>query len=136
MILVDTGALYALADRSDANHRAATTCLNTLAEPLAIHGLILAETWYMLESRLGRLPARRLCEKVAAGDLTLLAVEADDIAAALAIEQRYADLSLGLTDAVSFVLCEREEIVAAFTFDRKHFGAFRPAHAPALRLLP
>ena len=71
-----------------------------------------------------------------AGDIAMLAVEDDDIATALAIEQRYADLTIGLTDAVSFALCDRERITTAFTFDRKHFGAFRPAHAPALRLVP
>ena len=136
MILADTGALYALASRADVNHAAAVACLRSLREPLAVHALILAETWYMLESRLGRFVARRLCDKVAAGDLPLLTVDVEDIAAALTIEQRYADLGLGLTDAVSFALCEREGITSAFTFDRKHFGAFRPSHAPALRLLP
>lgn len=136
MILVDTGAFYALANRSDKNHAVAAACLRSIDEPLATHALVLAETWYLLESRLGRAPGRRLCEKVASGGIALLPVEPEDIAAALAIEARYGDLAIGLTDAVSFALCEREEITTVFTFDRRDFGTFRPAHAPALRLLP
>lgn len=136
MILVDTGAFYALANRSDVNHKAAVFCVRSLGEPLATHNLILAEAWYLLESRLGRLPARRLCEQITAGTIELLPVEAEDISVALAIEEKYQNLELGLTDAVSLTLCEREEITTVFTFDRKDFGVFRPSCAPALRLLP
>ena len=58
------------------------------------------------------------------------------MAAALALEERYRDLTIGLTDAVSLALCERERITTVFTFDRKDFGSFRPSHVPALKLLP
>ena len=136
MILVDTGAFYALADRRDRNHARSVACLRALDQPLATHPLVLAEAWYLLEARLGRGPARRLCEQVAAGKVELLPVEPDDVAAALALEARYADLALGLTDAVSLALCEREKIDTVFTFDRRDFGAVRTRHAPALRLLP
>lgn len=136
MILVDTGAFYALADRADVNHRAAVDCLNRLDEALVTHDLILAESWYLLESRLGRGAARRLMEQVTAGHIELLGVEARDIAAALVIEQRYSDLGLGLTDAVSLGLCNRERIERVFTFDRRDFGSFQPRHIPALRLVP
>ena len=71
-----------------------------------------------------------------AAAVALLPVEPDDVAHALALEARYADLGVGLTDAVSLALCERERITRVFTFDRRDFGAFRPAHAPALQLLP
>lgn len=136
MILVDTGAFYALADRNDVNHLSAVACLGRLDEPLATHGLVLAEAWYLLESRLGRAAARRLTEQVTKKRVELLAVEPSDLAAALAIEERYSDLALGLTDAVSLALCNRERVKRVFTFDRKDFGSFRPAHAAALRLLP
>jgi predicted nucleic acid-binding protein len=102
VILVDTGAFYALADRADRHHAVASACLRELDDRLATHPL----------------------------------VEASDYAAALVIEQRYENLSLGLTDAVSFALCDRERITTVFTFDRKDFGAFRPARGRALRLVP
>ena len=136
MILVDTGAFYALASRNDKNHAAAASCARTLTEPLATHPLILAEAWYLLESRLGRAAPRKLTEKVAAGAIALLDIQPDDIGVALTIEARYGDLAIGLTDAVSFALCERERITSVFTFDRRDFSAFRPSFAQALRLLP
>lgn len=136
MILVDTGAFYALADRADQNHAAAVACLKTIDEELATHPLVIAEAWYLLENRLGRAVARRFAEQIALGRVAILPVEAGDIAAALAIEQRYVDLAVGLTDAVSLAVCERDHITTVFTFDRKDFGCFRPAHTRALRLLP
>ncbi|HEY6475242.1 MAG TPA: PIN domain-containing protein [Polyangia bacterium] len=136
MILVDTGAFYALADRADRHHAAAVACLRELDDRLATHPLIAAEAWYLLESRLGRHAARRFTEQLAGGSVDLLLVEAADYAAALAIEQRYENLGLGLTDAVSLALCNRERIATVFTFDRKDFGAFRPARGRALRLVP
>jgi uncharacterized protein len=136
LILVDTGAFYALADRADRHHAAAASCLQDLDERLATHPLVVAETWYLLESRLGRHAARRFADQLALGRLDLLPVEAADYAAALVIEQRYEKLALGLTDAVSFALCDRERITSVFTFDRKDFGTFRPTRGRALRLLP
>jgi hypothetical protein len=136
VILVDTGAFYALADRADRHHAVASACLRELDDRLATHPLVAAEAWYLLESRLGRHAARRFTEQLAGGRIDLLPVEASDYAAALVIEQRYENLSLGLTDAVSFALCDRERITTVFTFDRKDFGAFRPARGRALRLVP
>ena len=63
MILVDTGAFYALADRADRHHEAAAACLLKLDDRLATHPLVAAETWYLLESRLGRQAARRFTEQ-------------------------------------------------------------------------
>lgn len=136
MILVDTGAFYALADRADRHHAAARECLQAIDDRLATHPLVAAETWYLLESRLGRHAARRFTEQLAAKRVDLLAVEAADYASALAIEERYHPLGLGLTDAVSLALCDRDRITTVFTFDRKDFGAFRPARGRALRLVP
>jgi hypothetical protein len=136
MILVDTGAFYALATRSDRNHASAARVIKDLAEPLVTHTLILAEIWYLLETRVGRLAARKLAERVVAGGVGLLSVESTDIASALTIERRYSDLDLGLADAVSLALCERERIEKVFTFDRRDFGSYRPSFAPALKLLP
>jgi len=88
LILVDTGAFYALADRADRHHAAAASCLQDLDERLATHPLVVAETWYLLESRLGRHAARRFADQLALGRLDLLPVEAADYAAALVIQAR------------------------------------------------
>ncbi len=136
VILADTGALYALADRADRNHAEAARWVRSQTEALAVHALILAEAWYLLSSRLGNGPARVLAERVAAGALALLPVDPADFGAALVIERQYEALDLGLTDAVSLALCEREKLPAVFTFDRRDFGAYKPSYAASLTLLP
>jgi predicted nucleic acid-binding protein len=55
MILVDTGALYALTDKNDKNHRQAKKFYSSIVgqEILAISLPVLTESWLLLEARLG-----------------------------------------------------------------------------------
>jgi predicted nucleic acid-binding protein len=49
---------------------------------------------------------------------------------------RCADLTLGTVDASVVAAAERPAVTMITTFDRRHFGAVRPAHAGAFTLLP
>jgi predicted nucleic acid-binding protein len=49
---------------------------------------------------------------------------------------QYADFPLGSTDASVIALAERLGTDVVITLDRWHFGAVRPRHCEALRLLP
>jgi predicted nucleic acid-binding protein len=62
MILVDTGALYALADRNNKNHRQAKKFYGSIVgqEILAISLPVLTESWLLLEARLGRSVANKV----------------------------------------------------------------------------
>jgi predicted nucleic acid-binding protein len=46
------------------------------------------------------------------------------------------DCPLGGTDASVIALAERLHTDVVITLDQRHFGAVRPRHVPALRLLP
>jgi predicted nucleic acid-binding protein len=50
--------------------------------------------------------------------------------------ERYADLQLGGTDASVIALAERLNTDLIIPLDRRHFGAIRPRHTAAFRLLP
>lgn len=50
--------------------------------------------------------------------------------------ERYRDLPLGGTDASVIALADRLGTDLVITLDRRHFGAIRPRHQPAFRLLP
>ncbi|MDO8473499.1 MAG: VapC toxin family PIN domain ribonuclease, partial [Dehalococcoidia bacterium] len=50
--------------------------------------------------------------------------------------EEYSDFPLGGTDASVIALAERLGTDVIMTLDRRHFGAIRPAHSRAWKLLP
>jgi predicted nucleic acid-binding protein len=101
---------------------------------LVIPAMVVAEASYLVGSRLG--PA---VEAAFLGSLVELDVEApllDDWKRIAELVEQYADFPLGGTDASVIALAERLRTDLVITLDRRHFGAIRPTHCPALRLLP
>ncbi|MGH3500369.1 MAG: PIN domain-containing protein [Nocardioidaceae bacterium] len=54
MIIVDTGVLYALADRADAHHQACAYWLTATHDPVVVPSPVVAETCYLIGEYLGR----------------------------------------------------------------------------------
>jgi hypothetical protein len=101
---------------------------------LVVPTLVVAETTYFIGTRLG---AR--AEAAFLRSLRELDVEApapDDWTRIAALVERYAALPLGGTDASVIALAERLDTELVITLDRRDFGAVRPRHCRALRLLP
>ena len=48
-----------------------------------------------------------------------------DIARALDLDARLADLNLGLVDCLVAAVCERRGVLSVLTTDRRHFAAIR-----------
>jgi predicted nucleic acid-binding protein len=48
-----------------------------------------------------------------------------EIARALELDARFADLNLGLVDCVVAAVCERRAVLRVLTTDRNHFAAIR-----------
>lgn len=138
MILIDTGALYALTDKNDKNHRQAKEFYASAIrrEVFALSLPVLTESWLLLEARLGRFFAHKVWEAVNAGVFEILELGREDLKTALEIEQKYRDAEFGFVDATCFALCEKHKIAKLFTYDRKHFALYKPSFAPHLELLP
>ncbi len=138
MILVDTGAVYALTDRRDANHAGARAFYATVAgqEPLAVTLPVLTESWMLIEARLGAYAANKVWEAVNQGAFEVIDLSRTDLLLARDIEERYRDAGFGFVDATCFAVCERLSLDRVFTYDRKHFGCYKPSSVPALTLLP
>jgi uncharacterized protein len=134
LAIVDTGPLYAVADRDDDDHG---LCLEVLERPdleLVIPALVVAEATYLIGSRLGP-----RSEAVFLRGLQTLEVEApiaDDWQAIGDLVERYADFPLGGTDASIAVLADRLETDVIITLDHRHFGAIRSRQDSPYRLLP
>lgn len=122
-VMADTSAIYALLDRSDANHSKAVDLLKQIraaGDTLIVTNLVVAETHALILSKLGPNLARSwlvgLCWPVER-------VTEEDEERARGIICAYEDKSFSYTDATSFAVMERLGISVAFAFDR-HFTQF------------
>jgi predicted nucleic acid-binding protein len=134
LAVVDTGPLYAVVDQDDADHVRCRAALEEAEHRLIIPTMVIAETTYLVGTRLGPdIEARFL------RSLTRMHVEApapDDWPRIADLVEQYGDFPLGGADASIVVLAERLDIETIVTLDDRHFRAVRPRHRKAFRLLP
>jgi predicted nucleic acid-binding protein len=114
---VDTSALYALLDESDAHHAEASDILRRLAgAELVTHAFVVVESSALVGRRLPWAASERLID----GILPVIDVEpvdADLYAAAVASYRQSGSARVSLVDHASFALMRTVGISRAFAFD-------------------
>jgi predicted nucleic acid-binding protein len=118
VIFLDTSAIYALADRSDANHSAALDRFEVLLEAdetLLTHNYVLLESMALLQHRLGTAAAIKLARS--ASGFEILWVDRKLHEAALRRLTRSPRRKVSLVDHVSFLVMKSRGLEAAFAFD-------------------
>lgn len=133
-LLVDTGVLYALADRRDAWHRHVVAYVQESRQPLLAPVTILPEVAYLLRERIGPEAEHAFVSAIARGELSVEPLSTRDWTRIDALMATYP--FLGLVDATVLAVAERLKLDTIATTDRRHFHAVRLAHAPALTLVP
>jgi predicted nucleic acid-binding protein len=111
--------------------------VRTLEQPdlhLVVPALVVAEVTYLVGTRIGPRAEGRFLHGLRELDVEAPAV--GDWSRIGELVEQYADFPLGGTDASVVALAERLDTDVVITFDRRHFGAIRPRHRTALRLLP
>lgn len=136
MILLDTSGLLAAIDAAEDRHVASATALREADPPLLLSPFVLSELDHFLTTRRGVAPEMALLSQVAAGAYQLEPFDRHDVARALAIVKKYADLGIGLADASIVVLADRHDVSDVLTLDERHFRTVRRAGGQAFRLLP
>lgn len=136
MILADSGALYALADRRDAWHERMRKFWEENPEPWLVPSSVVTEAAFLYGRRLGPEAEADFVASLAAGDFAVETLESADCARAADLIRAYGDLPLGFVDASIVAMAERLEVDTLVTTDRRHFALVRPAHVPRLRLVP
>jgi predicted nucleic acid-binding protein len=132
--IVDAGPLYAALDEDDAHHgRCAAQLLRSDLE-LVFPTLVVAEVTYFAGRRLGASVEASFLRTLA--DLDVRAPLPEDWSRIAELCEQYADFPLGGTDASVIALAERLDTDVIITLDRRHFGAVRPRHVSAFRMLP
>jgi predicted nucleic acid-binding protein len=133
-LLLDTGALYALADADDSWHKRMRDFLESQRAPLLVPVTVIPETAYLLRSRLGPLAELRFAESLAAAELAVENLTSADVRRCAELLGTY-DF-LGYVDASVIAVAERLKLKALVTTDRRDFGRVRPRHVRAFDLLP
>ncbi len=135
MILADTSGLIALLDRGEPRHGDVRGAVMADSGPLLTIDLVLAETDFLIRSRLGQKAGNAFLGQVCGGAVLREALDAVDLARAREIIARFGDQDFGLTDAALMAVAVRIG-VPVLTLDRRHFGIFRDRKGDALPLLP
>lgn len=123
-LFVDTGAWFALADKSDQYHIKAVKIYPELLSSynnLKTTNLVIAETYTLIRRALGHQAAITFLENIAASP-RVIKVYSDNILEEKAekILRKYQDQNFSYTDAVSFAVMKQYVIQKAFSFDQ-HF---------------
>jgi uncharacterized protein len=134
-LIVDAGPLIAWLDADDPDHAFAAELLTTHPGPLLVPALVIAEVTYMVAARCGAEPEVRFLGDLASGALLAEPVHPADWMRIAELVWRYRDLRLGTVDASVVAAAERLGLVEIATFDRRHFGAIRPAHTDAFTIV-
>jgi predicted nucleic acid-binding protein len=123
-LFVDTGAWFALADKSDQYHIKAVKIYPELLSSynnLKTTNLVIAETYTLIRRALGHQAAITFLENIAASP-RVIKVCSDNILEEKAEKmlRKYQDQNFSYTDAVSFAVMKQYVIQKAFSFDQ-HF---------------
>jgi predicted nucleic acid-binding protein len=134
--LVDTGIIYALANRKDAWHGRAVAFVEGFIGKLAVPSTVIPEAAYLLNNYLGQSAELVFLQSLLDGELTVEQVTMADLARAGELMKEYADANIGLVDASVIALAERLKISRILTTGRRHYGMVKPKHCQAFDLLP
>ena len=133
-LLVDTGVLYALVDRSDAWHTRSVECVKASNTNLLAPVTVLPEAAYLVRTRLGIREELQLIEGFANGEVAIEPLTHSDLNRALAVMAKYPEL--GFTDSTIVAMAERLALTTIATTDRRHFKTVRPRHVRQFTLVP
>lgn len=123
-IIADTSGFYALVDRTDPHHLAASVFLKTIQTPgaLLVSNHIFDEAMTLTKARLGVHVARQLGMRLRNSRLIeLVVVDVAEEAAAWRLFSSYSDKAWSYTDCVCLALAQNRSIGQAFSFDH-HFA--------------
>ena len=134
--ILDTGVLYALADRKDAWHRRSADFIESFAGRLLVPSTVVPETCYLMGAHLGRGVELAFVQALADGELTVVHFTADDLARCAGLLKTYGDAAIGFVDASVAAIAERLKITKILTTDRRHFSIVKGADGRPYTLLP
>ncbi|MDX6532181.1 MAG: uncharacterized protein QOH41_4471 [Blastocatellia bacterium] len=135
-LLLDTGFLYALLNRTEQSHQRVLAVTRTIHEPVILPVPAITEVAYLLLRDVGSEAVADFIDSLAAPDLILESPQTADYLRAAEVIRQYADSRVDFVDALIVAIAERLSITRILTLDVRHFAMFRPSHCKGFELLP
>lgn len=122
-LLLDTGALVSVLDRSQTRHAECAAFFSEWEGPVVSTEAVLTEATHLLGKQRG---GRQACvDFFLSGGAVLVPATNASLRRARDLVGQYSDLPMDYTDATLVVLAEELETNLVFTTDRRDFGVYR-----------
>ena len=129
-VLLDTGVIVALLDRSEGAHHACAEAVNELQAPLITCEAVIAESCYLLRNLRGA--PEVIIENVASGIFQIPFQLSPEVAGVRQILRKYKDRKIDLADACLIRLADEFESAEILTLDKDftiyRWGKNKPFH--------
>lgn len=135
-LICDAAPLVAVADREEPRRGEILEILRREQGDLVLPAQVAAEVDYLLGARLGQAARRAFLEDLAARRFEVACLSPGDYATVAALDARYADLELGLSDCAVIVHAARRDTLRLLSFDERDFRPVEPLQGGAFQLLP
>jgi predicted nucleic acid-binding protein len=133
-LLLDTGALVSLLDRSQTHHAACHRVFNDWAGTVVSTEAVLTEATHLL-ARVGGGPAACV-DFFLAGGAVIIPSSSNSLRRVKELLDKYADQPMDFADATLVALGEELDTSIVFTTDRTDFSVYRLGGRKAFRILP
>ncbi len=134
MVIVDTGPLVALFDKTEAAHEQCQSALKQIKALPVTTWPVLTETFYLLgDWEKGQ---KKLWDFILSGGLRIDDIPDECYPRMRELMEKYADKPMDVADASLVVLSEMHKAKTIFTLDRGDFSVYRPQHTPHFRIIP
>lgn len=135
-LIMDTGIVYALADRKDKWHAVAARFMADFRGRLFIPSSVVPEACYLLNTYLGRDVELSFVQSLIDREMALEHLIAHDLPRISELLKKYHDANIGFVDASVVAIAERLKVCGILTTDRRHFSTIKPQHCKEFTLLP
>jgi predicted nucleic acid-binding protein len=133
-LILDTGALVSILDRSQAHHQKFVRFFESWERPILSTEAVLTEATHLLgRSHHGR---KACVEFFLDGGAVLVPTTAASLRRVRDLLEDYADLPMDYADATLVVLAEEIGTDLVFTTDRRDFGVYRIRGRKRFRIVP
>ena len=132
--LIDTGAILALVDSSDAWHESCVAAYNQCRLPLLTTQAVLTEVFHLAHGDRRQIAA--IWRLLSSGAVQMSPIANDELPAIRALMDEYADRPMDFADATLVYLGRRESLNMIFTVDRDDFETYRLLRNKKFTIIP